>query len=202
MISRSTNLNTLHGEFKFNYHEFACGEVVVSLIKGDITKGNVLLRIHSSCIFGESFFATDCDCSAQLFEAMKEINKEGKGVIVYLFQEGRGIGLKNKVEAINLQYSKGIDTVEAFEHLEFPLDNRSYKYAIDSLKDLSISKKLRLMTNNPRKRNALENAGFKIVEEKKLSYSVSLEAYNYLKTKNEKLSHNIDFDMLKINLEQ
>lgn len=197
-IKSQTDLNTAYGTFKISYHSDG-KDMCVSLMMGDVTQGDVRLRIHSSCLFGEAFEAEDCDCRQQLHKAMEEIAKENKGVIIYLYQEGRGMGLENKIESINLEHVEHMDTVEAYKALGYPLDNRDYSVAIQALRDLQVSNRIILMCNNPRKCDSLEKNGFEVIEHYELSYSVTEEARRYLSCKKKKLGHAINFTKISIN---
>ncbi len=160
--------------------------VVLSLgnISGDET---VLARVHSECLTGDALFSMRCDCGAQLEYAMQTIAKEGRGVILYLRQEGRGIGLMNKIKAYHLQ-DAGADTVEANERLGFGADMRDYSICQEMLKHLGIST-IRLMTNNPRKVAALEEMGITIAERVAIQQGQNPHNEGYLKTKAGKLGH-------------
>jgi GTP cyclohydrolase II len=144
------------------FEEAASGKEHVVLTLGDVSTAEpVLARVHSECLTGDALFSMRCDCGAQLEAAMQAIAKEGRGVILYLRQEGRGIGLLNKIKAYRLQ-DAGADTVEANEQLGFGADMRDYSICNEMLKHLSISQ-IRLMTNNPRKFAALEEMGINVV---------------------------------------
>ncbi len=165
----------------------------VVLTMGDVRGGDpVLARIHSECLTGDALFSLRCDCGAQLQAAMHRISVEGRGVIFYLRQEGRGIGLLNKIKAYHLQ-DKGADTVEANEQLGFGADMRDYSILKPMLEHLQI-KSLRLMTNNPRKVQALQELGIEVVE--RLSHQTGRNPHNakYLETKRGKLGHLLDQD--------
>ncbi|MEE0923555.1 MAG: GTP cyclohydrolase II, partial [Paludibacteraceae bacterium] len=162
----------------------------IALIKGEWSEDEpVIVRVHSSCMTGDIFGSQRCDCGAQLHEAMKLIEKTGKGVIVYLNQEGRGIGLMNKMRAYKLQ-EQGDDTVEANVHLGFQPDERDYGVGAQILQ-LMGAKKLRLMTNNPVKRVGLESFGIEIVEN--IAIEIAPNPYNlrYMRTKKEKMYHDL-----------
>ena len=168
----------------------------VALVMGEIDENEpVLVRVHSECLTGDVFGSLKCDCRSQLTKAMEMISKEGKGVIVYLRQEGRGIGLVNKIKAYHLQ-EKGLDTVEANEKLGFPPDMRDFGIGAQILRDLGVGK-IRLLTNNPKKLVGLEGYGLEIVERVPLVTGVCEYNVNYLKTKREKLGHLIDVESLR-----
>ena len=160
----------------------------LALVMGDV-EGRMLVRVHSECFTGDVLHSMRCDCGEQLDLAMKRIAEEGKGIIVYLRQEGRGIGLVNKLKAYNLQ-DEGMDTVEANIALGFNAELRGYQGAVDILRNLGVEK-VKLMTNNPSKVEDLENAGFD-VEELRHSSEPNEENKDYLKTKASKMNHNLD----------
>lgn len=159
----------------------------LALCKGDLNGAPPLVRLHSTCMTGDVFGSRRCDCGQQLAMAMAAIQREGRGVLIYLDQEGRGIGLTNKIRAYALQ-DKGMDTVEANLCLGFPADGRSYRGAARILKDLGITS-LRLMTNNPQKVASLENCGLAVVERVPHEVAPGAENRNYLRTKAQKMSH-------------
>ena len=192
MIQRKaeSNLVTEYGNFKLIAYEDHNKLHHIALVSGDIkNKENVLVRVHSECITGEVFHSKKCDCKQQLDKALKIIGKEG-GVLVYLRQEGRGIGLLNKIKAYALQ-EQGMDTVEANEKLGFKADARDYTIGIEILSDLRL-KNIKLLTNNPKKIEGLEKYDIKIVERIPLLIKPTKDNENYLKTKKEKLGHYLE----------
>lgn len=182
-------LPTLYGEFKLIAYENSLdNDAHVALVKGEIQEEDeVLVRVHSECLTGDVLKSLRCDCGNQLAQAMKIINQEGKGVLIYMRQEGRGIGLSNKIKAYQLQ-DEGKDTVEANEELGFPVDLRDYGIGAQILVDLGV-RKIKLLTNNPRKIKGLEGYGLKIVERVPLEVKPGIYNLNYLNTKKEKLGH-------------
>lgn len=180
---------TRYGDFKmFGFINKLNGEHHVALVKGEINEKNeVLTRVHSECLTGDALGSKRCDCGEQYDAAMKRIAEEGCGILLYMRQEGRGIGLINKLKAYSLQ-DKGFDTVEANEMLGFPADMRSYDVAAAILKDLGVSK-VNLMTNNPRKIDGLERYGIEIVNRVPIKMNHNEKNEFYLQTKKEKLGH-------------
>ncbi|MDI6851113.1 MAG: bifunctional 3,4-dihydroxy-2-butanone-4-phosphate synthase/GTP cyclohydrolase II [bacterium] len=192
------DLPTKWGHFRIvGYKDKLTGEVHVALVKGDVKqKDNVLVRVHSECLTGDVFGSYRCDCGDQLHKAMEMINREGTGVLLYMRQEGRGIGLENKIKAYHLQ-DEGYDTVEANERLGLPADLRDYGIGAQILVDLGL-KNIRLMTNNPKKIVGLEGFGLKVVERVPIVVSPRPENLRYLKVKKEKLGHLFDESDLEI----
>ena len=182
---------TQHGDFKLiAYEDKNSGEEHVALIKGEWEEGEPLLvRVHSSCLTGDIFGSCRCDCGPQLQEAMRMVEKEGKGVILYMNQEGRGIGLMNKLKAYKLQ-EEGYDTIQANEKLGFKADQRDYGIGAQILRDLKV-KKMRLMTNNPTKRTGLVGYGLEIVENVNLEIESKKHNRFYLETKRDKMGQSI-----------
>jgi 3,4-dihydroxy 2-butanone 4-phosphate synthase / GTP cyclohydrolase II len=187
----TAELPTDHGAFRiFAYDSQLDHETHIALVRGDIGDGkDVLVRVHSKCLTGDVFHSARCDCGAQLDTAMARIAKEGRGVLLYLNQEGRGIGLANKIRAYELQ-DQGLDTVEANERLGFKADQRDYGIGAQILSDLGI-KTMRLLTNNPRKFVGLQGYGLAISDAVALEIPANESTRKYLKTKKDKLGHNL-----------
>jgi 3,4-dihydroxy 2-butanone 4-phosphate synthase / GTP cyclohydrolase II len=183
------NLPTQFGEFKIaGYRSLTSAEEFVVLFKGEMdAKIPTLVRIHSQCLTGDVFSSIKCDCGPQLHKAMELIEAEGRGAIVYQQQEGRGIGIINKIRAYALQ-DKGADTVEANEELGFEVDAREYQQCAEILFDLGLCK-VCVMSNNPDKISALEEAGLQIIERVPIEVKSQEPAAHYLKIKKEKLGH-------------
>lgn len=190
----SPRLPTEHGEFTIHAFENEVdGLVHLALVMGEIDDGEpVLLRVHSECLTGDVFHSARCDCGDQLHAAMRAVAAEGRGAILYLRQEGRGIGLINKLKAYEFQ-EQGQDTVEANESLGFPADMRDYGLGAQILFDLGV-RRIRLLTNNPRKFVALSGYGLEIVERVPLEMEPGDENRRYLKTKRDKLGHELRGD--------
>ncbi|SEI45295.1 GTP cyclohydrolase II [Allopseudospirillum japonicum] len=175
----------------FQMHGFedpATGKEHLALTLGDLQQAEpVLMRVHSECLTGDALFSMRCDCGYQLQEALRQIAQAGRGVLLYLRQEGRGIGLLNKIRAYHLQ-DAGADTVEANEHLGFGADMREYSMLQPMLAHLGV-KEVRLLTNNPRKLDALSRYGVQVVERLPLTTGLNPHNHNYLSTKASKLGH-------------
>ena len=184
-------LPTEHGLFHVHAYESVIdGETHVALVRGDVGAGkDILVRVHSRCLTGDVFHSARCDCGRQLTVAMQRIAAEDRGVLLYLNQEGRGIGLSNKIRAYQLQ-DQGLDTVEANEELGFKADQRDYGIGAQILGDLGVQT-MRLLTNNPRKFVGLEGYGLAVAESVPLEIPPSEFSKTYLKTKKEKLGHKL-----------
>jgi 3,4-dihydroxy 2-butanone 4-phosphate synthase / GTP cyclohydrolase II len=188
----AASLPTDHGDFRVLAYESTIDrETHVALVKGEIGGGHdVLVRVHSRCLTGDVFHSARCDCGPQLAAAMDRISKEGRGVLLYLNQEGRGIGLSNKIRAYELQ-EQGLDTVEANERLGFKADQRDYGIGVQILKDLGV-RSMRLLSNNPRKLVGIEGYQLSVVEWLPLEIPASEHTRRYLRAKKEKLGHKLN----------
>jgi 3,4-dihydroxy 2-butanone 4-phosphate synthase / GTP cyclohydrolase II len=188
-LSVHAGLPTRYGSFRI--HAFQCpvtGEDHVALVKGSIaSRENVLVRLHSECLTGDVFGSRRCDCGAQLDAALRKIGRSPRGVLLYLAQEGRGIGIANKIAAYHLQ-DRGLDTVDANRQLGFPADLRSYKCAACVLRVLGV-KSVRLMTNNPAKIEQLESNGVRVTSRIPLEVPATATSLRYLVTKRDRLRH-------------
>jgi len=183
------HLPTEWGDFQIaGYRSLSSDEEYVALFKGEMRRDiPTLVRIHSQCLTGDVFASTKCDCGKQLHRTLQMIQQEGRGAIVYQQQEGRGIGILNKIRAYALQ-DQGADTVEANERLGLAVDLRDYRQCAEILFDLGLCK-VRVISNNPLKLQAVEKAGLKIVERVSIEVESSEDAESYLRTKKEKLGH-------------
>lgn len=189
----TAHLPTATGDFRLaGYRSLISDEEFVVLYKGEMDPDvPTLVRIHSQCLTGDVFGSVKCDCGPQLHKAMEMIESEGRGAIVYQQQEGRGIGIINKIRAYALQ-DEGADTVEANERLGFAVDARSYEQCAEILFSLGLCK-VRVMSNNPDKLKALSDAGLRVVERIPIEVDANEAAAHYLRTKKEKLGHLLEF---------
>jgi 3,4-dihydroxy 2-butanone 4-phosphate synthase / GTP cyclohydrolase II len=187
----SAKLPTDYGEFHvYAYENQVDNHTHIALVCGDISSGkDVLVRVHSSCLTGDVLRSIRCDCGAQLNVALKRIAAEGRGVLLYLNQEGRGIGLANKIRAYELQ-DEGFDTVEANERLGFKADQRDYGVGVQILRELGV-RSMRLLSNNPRKLVGIEGYGLSVTEWLPIEIPAQASTHRYLKTKKEKLGHKL-----------
>lgn len=193
----NVQMPTEHGDFQlYSFKEKLSGQEHLALVKGAWeTDEPVLVRVHSSCITGDIFGSCRCDCGPQLHKAMELVEKEGKGVIVYMNQEGRGIGLTNKLKAYKLQ-EQGLDTVDANLQLGFKSDLRDYGIGAQILHYLNVNK-MRLMTNNPTKRTGLIGYGLEIVDNIALEVGINKHNEKYMRTKRDKMGHSLHLDDTK-----
>ena len=191
-VGEEVDMPTEYGDFHLiPFRQSSNGLEHMALIKGVWKKDEpVLVRVHSSCATGDILGSRKCDCGEQLHKAMQAIEKEGKGVVIYMQQEGRGIGLMNKIAAYKLQQDEGFDTVDANLHLGFKPDERDYGCGAQMLRYLGVHK-MRLMTNNPTKRVGLEAYGLEITENIPIEITPNKYDYRYLKTKKERMGHNL-----------
>jgi 3,4-dihydroxy 2-butanone 4-phosphate synthase/GTP cyclohydrolase II len=187
----SVRLPTAHGSFTaVAFHETLTGKHHIALVKGDVDgEENVLVRVHSECLTGDVFHSHLCDCGEQLELALRQVQQEGKGVVLYLAQEGRGIGLLNKLKAYELQ-AQGLDTVEANLRLGFSADAREYGIGSQILADLGLTT-IRVLTNNPKKISGISGFGLTVVEQVPIEVPPNDENRRYLAAKRDKLGHTL-----------
>ncbi len=188
------DMPTDYGHFTLHeYIQTTTGQSHLALVKGKWEKDEeVMVRVHSSCVTGDIFASRRCDCGSQLHKAMQVISEEGKGVVLYMFQEGRGIGLHNKLKTYKLQEG-GMDTIQANIELGFKADERDYGIGAQILKDLGL-KNIRLLTNNPTKRSGLAGYGLVITENIEIIAPINKYNFDYLKAKQDKMGHNLHID--------
>jgi 3,4-dihydroxy 2-butanone 4-phosphate synthase/GTP cyclohydrolase II len=201
LVERTTSvrLPTAYGEFTaVAFRELLTGKHHIALVKGRVDGADdVLVRVHSECLTGDVFHSLRCDCGEQLEHALSRIGAEERGVLLYMTQEGRGIGLLNKLKAYELQ-ENGLDTVEANLELGFPPDLREYGIGSQILADLGLST-IRILTNNPRKITGIEAFGLKVVEQVPIEVPPNDENQRYLETKRDKLGHRLHHQDLRFN---
>jgi 3,4-dihydroxy 2-butanone 4-phosphate synthase/GTP cyclohydrolase II len=193
----TVRLPTEYGEFTaVAFRETLTGKTHVALVKGDVEGAeNVLVRVHSECLTGDVFHSLRCDCGEQLEQALQVIDTEGSGVLLYMAQEGRGIGLLNKLRAYELQ-ERGLDTVEANLELGFPADARDWGIGNQILADLGLTT-IRILTNNPKKLTGLDGFGLTVVEQVPIEVPPNTENARYLAAKRDKLGHRLHHQHLK-----
>jgi 3,4-dihydroxy 2-butanone 4-phosphate synthase/GTP cyclohydrolase II len=186
------SMPTEYGDFKLHaYTQISDGKPQLALVKGEWESNEpILVRVHSSCVTGDIFGSCKCDCGPQLHESMKMIEKEGKGIVLYMNQEGRGIGLINKLKAYHLQ-EQGVDTVDANLQLGFKADERDYGIGAQILRDLGANKII-LLSNNPTKKVGLSSYGIEIIETRPLIIKPSLHNLRYLETKQQRMGHDLN----------
>ncbi|EKD67019.1 MAG: hypothetical protein ACD_48C00632G0001 [uncultured bacterium] len=190
VFEASSTIQTNTGEWGIRiYRDVMHHHEQIALVKGNVLDTTpVLVRVHSECATGDVFGSLHCDCGEQLHSAMKKIDTVGSGVLLYMKQEGRGIGLANKIKAYELQRTKGLDTVEANEALGFVGDARTYDIVADMLRDIGLTDII-LLTNNPKKTEGIESFGIHVVEQVSLEIPANGVDDEYLKTKKEKMGH-------------
>ena len=197
----STRLPTTFGEFEaIGYRSLVDDKHHVALVKGDVAgREDVLVRVHSECLTGDVFHSLRCDCGEQLASALSMIEQEGQGVLLYLSQEGRGIGLLNKLRAYRLQ-EDGLDTVEANERLGLPADLRDYGIGAQILSDLGLSS-IRILTNNPKKIKGLEGYGLSVTSQIPIEHAPNEHNADYLRTKAQRMGHILHHQGLNLDAE-
>jgi 3,4-dihydroxy 2-butanone 4-phosphate synthase/GTP cyclohydrolase II len=193
----SARIPTRHGEFTaVAFREKLTGKEHVALVLGDVAGAeNVLVRVHSECLTGDVFHSLRCDCGEQLEQALAQIQREGRGVFLYMSQEGRGIGLLNKLAAYELQ-EQGLDTVDANLRLGFPADARDYGIGNQILADLGLTS-IRILTNNPKKLTGIDGFGLSVVEQVPIEIAPNEENVRYLAAKRDKLGHRLHHQDLR-----
>lgn len=197
MITGQTVLETAYGSFRVAAHgEADTVERCLSVSMGDLSLRGTVVRLHSSCLFGEALLAQDCDCGPQLSSALADIARRGRGVVIYLYQEGRGAGIDWKIQAMERQRVDGIDSYAAYDALELPRDQRQYELAGVALGDLGVSRDITAITNNPSKRVGLGDLGYNVIEQLVVPYTVSKRALNYLEMKKHQGQHAVDFSRI------
>jgi 3,4-dihydroxy 2-butanone 4-phosphate synthase/GTP cyclohydrolase II len=198
----TVRLPTAYGDFTaIAFREKLTGKHHVALVKGEVEGADdVLVRVHSECLTGDVFHSLRCDCGEQLEQALGQIGQEERGVLLYMAQEGRGIGLLNKLKAYELQ-ENGLDTVEANLELGFPADARDWGIGNQILADLGLST-IRILTNNPKKITGLEGFGLTVVEQVPIETSPTTENRSYLETKRDKLGHRLHHQDLRFGPDQ
>ena len=191
-VPADAKLPTTHGDFRIRvFHEEKTGFDHVALTLGNMDGPDpVLMRVHSECLTGDAFGSIRCDCGPQFQMALSEISSAGKGVLLYIRQEGRGIGLANKLRAYKLQ-DEGLDTIEANEKLGYPADMRDYGIGAQILHDLGV-RRMKLLTNNPKKLTGLAGYGLEVTAQIPISPDVQKHNAEYLKTKRDKMGHSLE----------
>ena len=198
VITAEAKIYTKFGKFLVTYHrDPETNEDCIVLSKNNKRKKHPLVRIQSACILSESFGTIDCDCNLQLEHSLKKIGEYKYGALVYLFQEGRGIGIEKKIKSIALEQKHKIDTIEAFKKQGLPIDPREYHLAAVALNDLNFPNKIYLITNNPIKKTKLEQLGFQIVKKISIEFPVTHRIKRYLKIKKNKMGHEINIHNFK-----
>jgi len=196
MITARTLIETAAGAFTVCHH--ACeNRSCLTFSRGNLEQPGTLVRLHSSCLFGEALGALDCDCGPQLRSALMEISRTGAGVVVYMNQEGRGTGILTKISGMELQRVYGLNSYEAYDMMGVQRDLRDYSEGVAALRDLGVSRHIRLITNNPLKVLKLEEVGYIIDEVVALSYEVDMLAFGYLTMKRDIGNHTLDFSKIQ-----
>jgi GTP cyclohydrolase II len=189
-ITQSTVLQLAHGDFKVAYHVFEEGDCV-SISIGKLTRGVPIVRIHSSCLFGESFHSLDCECAEQLESTLRLVAESGNGVVVYHSAEGRGIGLESKIRALEIQRINKVDTVEAFRIMGLKPDLRNYSVPLSALRDLGLVSTIKVASQNPHKIDALRKDGYTVIDVIHPMIKVTQHNKPELLAKKYKLGYNI-----------